>query len=180
MIQQFSNPDVVDATTFNMTQVLPSGQEGKGSGDGVFRDCVTGFWTEFIDQCCVRNHEKIPIIRHDFQTKHWTAVARIIFKGYQCLMFFPAFLSASVITNAIYGKQVSNLLEHFMKYITDSENKLFTMALQNFDSVLTKMTSWCLRQLQLPVKCHKRYSVPDSRGEPKVIVNCWTDVLKQL
>ncbi|OWF39902.1 hypothetical protein KP79_PYT02306 [Mizuhopecten yessoensis] len=108
MIQQFSNPDVVDATTFNMTHVLPSGQEEKGSGDGVFRDCITGFRTEFIDQCCVGNRKKIPVISHDCQTKHWTAVARIILKGYQCLMYFPAFLSASVIAKAMHFKHVSN------------------------------------------------------------------------
>jgi len=188
MIQQFSNPDVVDATTFDVTHVLPNGQEEKASGDGVFRDCITGFWTEFIDQCCVGNQEKIPVIRHDFQTKEWTAVARIVLKGYQCLKYFPAFLSASVITEAMYGKQVSSLLDNFMKYITDVENKLFIMALQNFESVDQddlmdaldnhKCRSYVTKDT-LP-KILEEIAHKELVQEPKFIVNCWADVLKDL
>lgn len=90
---------------------------------------------------------------------------------------------------ALYEEQKNlSLLDNFLNYITESEQQLFTMALEDFNKVNEKdllealdnhncrsvVNKDTLRDILLEV-AHKELI-----QEPKYIVNCWTNVLKDL
>ena len=47
------------------------GEFEKGDGRGVFSDIITEFWDLLFISAAVGTSEKVPAIRHDFQSKEW-------------------------------------------------------------------------------------------------------------
>ena len=48
--------------------------------------------------------ERIPVIRHDFQSPEWEAIARILVKGFYQLNFFPVKLNQSFLIATLFGE----------------------------------------------------------------------------
>ncbi|CAG2242311.1 unnamed protein product [Mytilus edulis] len=102
MMKIFSDPTIMYATFFDVSMILPTGKAEEGVGEGIFRDCLTEFWNEFMDNCCIGNSQKVPTIRHDFQEEQWLSIGRIIFKGWQIANYLPIGLSIIVMENAMF------------------------------------------------------------------------------
>ncbi|XP_076095026.1 uncharacterized protein LOC143065375 [Mytilus galloprovincialis] len=135
MMKIFSDPTIMYATFFDVSMILPTGKAEEGVGEGIFRDCLTEFWNEFMDNCCIGNSQKVPTIRHDFQEEQWLSIGRIIFKGWQIANYLPIGLSIIVMENAMYGKFKSDLMENFLCFITEEDKTLFSTALKDYESV---------------------------------------------
>ena len=41
---------------------------------GIYRDGLSSFWQEFYVSCTLGERGRVPSIRHDFQSDHWTAL----------------------------------------------------------------------------------------------------------
>ena len=88
MISLFIDKAVVD-TTLNVVMINYFGKEEDGlDNSGVFLDALSAFWNSFYYSCTNGEDERVPAIRHDFQAAEWEAIARIIVKGHQQVVFF--------------------------------------------------------------------------------------------
>ncbi|XP_046858786.1 uncharacterized protein LOC124452247 [Xenia sp. Carnegie-2017] len=80
MIDAFCDEEILNSIV--IVKVNDRGQMEKGEGRGVFRDILTGFWQEFFVSATVGANEKIPAIRHDYQSEQWKAIARVFVYGF--------------------------------------------------------------------------------------------------
>ncbi|XP_056327829.1 uncharacterized protein LOC130240372 [Danio aesculapii] len=102
--------------------LLPNGQFEMGHDvGGVFRDCLSEFWQEFYDQCTLGNSFKVPFLRHDFGKEKWESVARIILFGWKKEKYLPIKLAPVILQQAIQGSVKSDLIENFLKYVSENE-----------------------------------------------------------
>ena len=106
-------------------------EKGVDSG-GIFRDALAIFWQEFYISCCLGERGRVPFLRHDFQTEEWTAVARIIVRGYLDLGYFPVTLSHAFVISAMFGEKAvceDILLRSFKQYLAPIDEQLICRAL---------------------------------------------------
>lgn len=99
---------------------------------GVYRDALSAFWDGFYDGCTICENERVPYITHDYQSEEWSAVARIIVRGFKDISFFPFRVSKCVIATAIFGEeQVTSkmLLESFKSNVSEDERKSIDAAI---------------------------------------------------
>lgn len=61
----FKAPDIT-LYPIEIKMILPNGKEEQGQGSGVFRDCLSEYWSIFYEQCTLGAVYKVPIIRHDY------------------------------------------------------------------------------------------------------------------
>ncbi|XP_074659475.1 uncharacterized protein LOC141912160 [Tubulanus polymorphus] len=133
MINAFCDASVM-GKIINARMILPNGNVEAGEGHGVFRECLTEFWSEFRKQCMTGSSQMIPLIRHDYGTEKWEAVGRIISKGFQETSYFPIFLAQPFVSELFFQQDDSvDLVESFLKYVSPSEELVFRRALANFD-----------------------------------------------
>ena len=79
------------------------GEEEIGEGDGVSRDIICSFFTEFITSNTLGCLEVVPAIRHTMLLEDWQAVARIMLYGLR-LNYFPVRLSLIFMQSALFGE----------------------------------------------------------------------------
>ncbi|XP_028413306.1 uncharacterized protein LOC114536156 [Dendronephthya gigantea] len=112
-----------------------SGERELGEDNqGVFRDALSAFWSQFYDSCTVGEQERVPVVRHDYQVPEWTAIARILVKGYKEVKFFPIKLSKIFISAILFNeKEITKdfLIESFLCYISSDERDLVSEVLAN-------------------------------------------------
>ena len=118
----------------NVIMVDGHGKDERGEDfKGIYQDTLSSFWQEFYVTCKLGERERVPsIIRHDFQGDTWTAVGRIIVKGYEDLGYFPVMLSKAFVISTMFGeKEVSDdmLLHSFKQYLSKSEEQVVCEAL---------------------------------------------------
>ena len=102
--------------------------------DGVFSDALSAFWSQFYDSCTVGEQERVPVVRHDFQVSEWTAIARILVKGYKDVNVFPIKLCRVFISTVLFSEvEITNdlMIELLLSYISSDEKDLVTKALEN-------------------------------------------------
>ncbi|XP_041362174.1 uncharacterized protein LOC121378138 [Gigantopelta aegis] len=133
MISHFKDPTVL-STEITAIMILPNGNEELGYGDGMFRDCLTEFWTDFYENCCDGNEMKVPVIRHDFQHEEWKAVSRIIYKGWIQANYFPIHMVPNVIEMAMFGTSTTDLIDSFLDTLPAEDKTTLNMAMTNFSS----------------------------------------------
>ena len=59
------------------------------------------FLAAILHFCIFGERERVPALRHDFQCDEWTAVRRVIAKGYSDLGYFPGMLSPAFIISVV-------------------------------------------------------------------------------
>ena len=99
----------------------------------IYRDALACFWQQFYIFCTLGERERVPALRHDFQCDEWTAVGRIIAKGYSDLGYFPVMLSSAFIISVVFGeKEVceETLLHSFNRYLAPDDEDVVREALQ--------------------------------------------------
>ncbi len=101
---------------------------------GVFRDCLSEFWHEFYDQCTLGNNFKVPFLRHDFGKEKWESVARIILFGWKKEKYLPIKLAPAILQQAIEGSIKSDLIDNFLKYVSENERAVLESCRTDFCS----------------------------------------------
>ncbi len=109
------------------------GNDEKGfDSKGIYRDALSNFWQEFYNSCSLGEQGRVPLLRHDFQSHEWAAVARIIVKGYLDIGYFPIMLSQAFFISAMFGEKVVSddiLINSFKQYLAPMEEEIISKAL---------------------------------------------------
>ncbi|XP_068698741.1 uncharacterized protein [Montipora foliosa] len=133
MIEAFQEENIM-STTLKIVMVDGRGEEEQGVDvGGVYRDAVALFWQEFNDSSTLGERERVPTLKHDFQSSEWSAIGRILAKGYLDLGYFPCMLSQAFIVSVLFGENSvpeQTLLKSFQKYIAKDEEEIVAEALK--------------------------------------------------
>lgn len=132
LLREFLDGDVMNCE-LKVIMVDQQGRDERGADvKGIYRDALSSFWQEFYISCTLGERGRVPFLRHDFQSEQWTAVGRIIVKGYEDLGYFPVMLNKAFVISAIFDeKAVSDdiLLQSFNHYLSPSEEQVVREAL---------------------------------------------------
>jgi hypothetical protein len=122
-------------SAIKVVMINASGKQELGvDNQGVLRDALSAFWSQFYDSCTVGVQERVPIVRHDFQVPEWTAIARILVKGYIEVKFFPVKLSKVFISAVLFNEEEITkdlMIDSFLCYISSDERNLVKEILTN-------------------------------------------------
>ena len=102
---------------------------------GVYRDAIACFWQEFYDSSTLGERERVPALRHN--PSEWSAIGRILTKGYLDLGYFPCMLSQAFVVSVIFGGKAfpaEILLKSFQNYIAKDEEDVAEALKGNFDA----------------------------------------------
>jgi hypothetical protein len=180
------NPGLVTADLkIEMVSLLGNVEEAKGAG--ILRDCLTEFLGTFYEKCTLGTDIKVPLIRHDYGDAEWSAIARILEKGFE-VGYFPILLAQPFLEEALYGYSESDMCTAFLSYVSVYERDLFKAALQDLGSVdedelldaldnygcKVKPTEGSLREI-LGQLGHKELI-----QAPMYIRKCWRPILRTL
>jgi len=133
MIEAFQAKDIMTSELkIVMVDVKGNDERGVDIG-GVYRDAISCFWQEFYDSSTLGERERVPSLRHDFQSNEWSAIGRILAKGFLDLGYFPSVLSQAFIASVLFGENSVNeetLLKSFQNYIAKDEHDIVAEALK--------------------------------------------------
>jgi hypothetical protein len=126
-------------SAIKVVMINTSGKQELGvDNQGVLRDALSAFsafWSQFYDSCTVAGEqERVPIVRHDFQVPEWTAIARILVKGYIEVKFFPVKMSKVFISAVLFNEEEITkdlMIDSFLCYISSDERNLVKEILTN-------------------------------------------------
>ena len=134
LLEAFKSEDIAQAE-IRITMVDGKGKDEIGEDvRGIFRDALAIFWEEFYLRCTVGTREKVPSMRHDFQSLDWTAVARILVKGYFDIGYFPLMLSPAFLVGVINGEvavEEHTLVASFRRFLSKDEEEIIQDALES-------------------------------------------------
>ncbi|XP_036445584.1 uncharacterized protein LOC118821195 isoform X1 [Colossoma macropomum] len=187
MMGAFTDPTIMDKEV-SIHMKLPNGGLEVGVGSGVFRDCLSEFWSEFYNRCTLGSDVKAPFLRHEFQVTEWQAIARVLLKGWIAEKYFPIHLPLPFLEETLYGTIFSSVSKAFMLYISKHDREVLQHALNNFESV----DQDSLLDILDSYECH-RMPTEENLGPlltqlghkaliqmPKFVIDCWRPVLKDL
>lgn len=116
--------------------ILPDGRLEKAVDEGgVLRDVLSEFWQDFYEQCTLGNDFKVPYLRHDFGQNQWESIGRIIAFGWQKEKYLPVKIAPVILEQAAIGCVKSCLVDSFLRYVTESDRKIFDLCRTDFESV---------------------------------------------
>ncbi|KAA0710797.1 hypothetical protein E1301_Tti023617 [Triplophysa tibetana] len=135
LIAHFSDESVLEKD-IKIQHIAPDGKLERGHDEGgVVRDCLAEFWNEFYDQCTLGSSFKVPFLRHDFGQQHWESVGRIIVFGWQKEKYLPVKIAPVIMEQVASGCVKSNIIENFLKYVSEPERIVFQAWQSDFNSV---------------------------------------------
>ncbi|CAL9693084.1 unnamed protein product [Knipowitschia caucasica] len=187
LMSAFGDPSIMNKD-MTIAMKLPNGSFEKGSGSGVFRDCLCEFWNEFYNRCTVGDTVKVPFLRHEYQIHEWQAIGRILVKGWPTAGYFPIRISLPFLEEALYCKTYSSIKESFLLYISKSDRQIIEGALNNFGSVEQDALIDVLDS-------HECHQIPTEENicslvaqlghkaliqTPMFVIECWRPVLKTI
>ena len=190
MIDAFCDEEILNSIVI-VKVIDDRGQMEKGEGRGVFRDILTGFWQEFFVSATVGANEKIPAIRHDYQSEQWKAIARVFVYGFSQERYLPIQLSPAFISVCLFGESCITkafLLESFKAFLSVSEQEIVNEVVSGNMSPLDDDVMEFLSSYQC-------FTTPSGNNieniiwqlahkeiiqKPRYIANCWTPILSLL
>jgi hypothetical protein len=129
MIASFKNPYIVDADV----KFVFIDERG-ADANGVSRDAYCGFWTELFLRFSFGEDSRVPAINSKWQDEEWTAVGRILTKGYRDHKFFPLQLSEAFTVALLLGEDIlqpATLLTSFLAYLSAMERDIAQSAIDD-------------------------------------------------
>lgn len=158
---------------------------------GIYRDVLACFWQEFYIACTLGERERVPSLRHDFQCNEWTAVGRIIAKGYADLGYLPTMLSPAFITSVLFGeKEVceETLLDSFYRYLAQDDEDVVREALKGregegsteYEELLDLLDRYGCRKLPTPQNVKElilELAHKELIQRPQYVADCWSVLL---
>lgn len=85
--------------------------------------------------CTVGNAFTVPFPCHDCVKQEWESVGRIITFGWQREKYLPVKLAPVLLEQAVMGTVESDLVDTFLKYVSESERVIFESCRWAFESV---------------------------------------------
>ena len=185
-IKEFSAEDIM-ICDIKVIMVDGKGDDELGvDAKGIYRDAISCFWQEFYNTCTMGERERVPALRHDFQLETWTAIARVLVKGFWDLGYFPVMLSKAFLLAVLFGEnglEDDILMQSFCSYIARDEEVVqralneglideeFIDLLERFDcrKLPTVENAKCL----LLEVAHKEIV-----QKAQYVADCWRDVLQ--
>lgn len=168
----------------HVTLVSQNGKEEQAVGEGVFRESLSEFWTEFQSRCTEGVSKKVPALMENFR-ENWPTVAHILRKGWEDVKFFPTFISRPFIDHCIFGETQESLEEAFLEYISPDEANVLKKCLQNWEEadneeLISIFSNYGCRRI--PTSKNIRSIIYDVGHKeliqrPKYIIDCWREVL---
>ena len=77
LIEEFADVDIMSCN-IKIIMVDECGHDEAGLDTGcVYRDAMGCFWQEVYMSCTIGEDERVPSLRHHFQTREWLAITRI-------------------------------------------------------------------------------------------------------
>ncbi|XP_072550021.1 uncharacterized protein [Salminus brasiliensis] len=187
MMGAFTDPTIMDKEV-SIHMKLPNGGLEAGTGPGVFRDCLSEFWSEFGHRCTLGADVKAPLLRHEFQATEWQAIARVLLKGWLAEKYFPVHLPLPFLEQALYGTVYSSVTDAFLLYVSKHDREVLRHASNNFESVDQES----LLDILDSYECHRMPTAENlvpllsQLGHkvliqmPMFVIECWKPVLKDL
>ena len=134
--------------------------------------------------------EKVPAIRHDYQSAEWQAIARILIYGYIKETYFPLSLSRAFVALCLWWREHNKwffifflLSIHFRRWKGDSSECLEESFDDDSDDVLDFLSNYkCYR---IPTKENILQIVSELAHQEIIqktwyVTNCWAPILKPL
>ncbi len=191
LITEFSDTDILKVIV--VVKVIDErGEFEKGDGRGVLRDIITEFWNLLFISAAIGASEKVPAIRHDFQSKEWEAIARILVYGYIREGYIPIQLSPAFLSSCLFGEcSITKifLVESFKAYLSMGEQEIVNDVLSGKlnpmdDDVLDFLSSFkCFKS---PAEKSDFESIiwelahQEIIQKPRYIANCWGPIVSIL
>lgn len=169
--------------------LTPSGtMELAVDSGGVFKDALSEFWAEFYARCTYGTANKIPSIRDDFTEHKWKSVAKVIYKGWEDLKYFPIKINKAFMEECILGHSTVDIVDTFFYYISREEADILKKALTTWEEVdlsdiMDTLSNYeCKR---LPTKETFRTIVSELAHKeiaqkPRFVIDCWREILNGL
>ncbi len=193
MVEIFKD-DSVMGSAIKVVMINASGKRELGvDNQGVFRDALSAFWTQFYDACTVGEQERVPVVRHDFQVLEWTAIARILVKGYKEVKFFPIKLSKVFISAILFDeKEITKdlMIESFLSYISSDERDLVNEVLTNdklsdeqneeWEDFLERFGCRKIPKVGERLEVVLELSHKEMIQVAQYIINCWKEPFKEV
>ncbi|XP_066497604.1 uncharacterized protein [Hoplias malabaricus] len=187
MIGAFADPTIINKEV-NIHMKLPNGGLEVGGGAGVFRDCLSEFWSEFYNRCTLGTDVKAPYLRHELQATEWQAIARVLLKGWVAEKYFPIHLPLPFLEEAIYGTVYSSVTEAFMLYVSKHDRVVLQHAMSDFqsvdqDSLLDVLDSYECHRMPTEENIAHLLSQLGHKAliqTPMFVIECWKPILKDL
>ena len=124
--------------TVTVAMILPDGTKEAGEDNGgVLRDLLSEYWNSFYEQRAEGNNLKVPALSPKMDMGRWKSIGCILAMGYYTQGYIPTQLSPAFMNFAMTGKEQKkeNLLDKYLKYLSDTESLLIDEALRDFDEV---------------------------------------------
>ncbi|KAG5872802.1 hypothetical protein JTB14_014641 [Gonioctena quinquepunctata] len=103
--------DDIDLKIVEIELILPNGDsEMAYDGGGVLRDVLSEFWVQFHETCTIGTTFKIPYIRHDYDEREWSAIAKIFDNGWHATEYLPVELAPTFIMECLHQNVESDEL----------------------------------------------------------------------
>ena len=168
-----------------MVDAKGNDERGVDAG-GVYRDAISCFWQEFNDSSTLGERETVPSLRHDFQSNEWSAIGRILVKGFLDLGYFPYMLSQAFIASVLFGENAvpeETLLKSFQNYIARDEDDVVAEALRGnlvVDELIDVLDRFGCRKV--PNKENARDLIlevahKEMVQKPQYVADAWKDTL---
>lgn len=187
LIQEFSKEDIM-VCEIKVVMVDARGNDEMGlDAKGIYRDAISCFWQEFYNTCTLGERERVPALRHDFQLNEWTAVARIIVKGFWDLGYFPVMLSKAFLAGVIFGEGLlfeETLLMSFYRYIAKDEEATLHQAIregnisEEFVDLLDRFECRKIPTKENATSLILEVAHKEIVQKPQYIADSWKDVLQ--
>lgn len=133
LICAFKDPGVLQ----KQLSIKMRSSDGRAGDKTVLRDCLVEFWGDFYGSCTLGDEAKVPLIRCDFQSEEWQAVARVFVLGWNQVGYFPVELALPFLEEVLYGSTVSSIKDSLLLYVSREEREVLSRALADFHSVDT-------------------------------------------
>lgn len=188
-MEAFQEEDVINCE-LKIVMIDTKGNDESGvDAGGIYRDAISCFWQEFNDSSTLGERERVPSLRHDFQSSEWSAVGRILTKGYLDLGYFPYMLSPAFVESVLFGEEAvaeEILLKSFQNYIAKDEEDIVSEALKgnvDVDELIDVLDSFGCRKV--PNKENVRELIlevahKEMVQKPQYVADCWRLPLRSL
>ena len=95
---------------------------------GVSREIYTEFWKSFMDRVADGEDFRVPAICPEYGMDEWTAIGRILVKGYRDAKVFPMRMAEAFMVAVVFGEHAvtpQHLIESFSLFLNESERTSF-------------------------------------------------------
>lgn len=191
MIEEFLDEGVLQHR-IEMVFIDERGEIEKGRGAGVIREGLSIFWREFANSLTSGAAEKVPCLRHDYQSEQWQSVARILVVGFKQEKYFPIMLSKGFIASCLFGEgQLTKecLLESFNHFLSRGDQETLSSCLgddqcdpSENDEVMDVLSTYkCYRRVtkeSLP-KIIEELAHQELIQRPRYVSNSWAPIITE-